>query len=121
MKTIGNAESQPGPASSPGLDAIVASTPPGRERMVDFLRVASILAVVFGHWFIGVIWWRDGRIGTVSAIGMTSWLWIGTWLLQVIPLFFFVGGFSNLVSCRSHRRRGATTSDFLRSRAIRRC
>lgn len=101
------------------LDELVAKTPDTRDRYVDFLRAASILTVVLGHWFIGVIWWRNGKIGTVSAIGLTSWLWLATWFLQVIPLFFFVGGFSNLTSYRSYKRRGRSTRSFLWSRAQR--
>jgi hypothetical protein len=101
------------------LDDLVAATPPDRDRLVDFLRVASIVAVVFGHWFIGVIWWRHGVIGSVSAIGLTGWLWIATWFLQVIPLFFFVGGYSNFVSYRSVKRRGGSVLQFLWSRAVR--
>lgn len=101
------------------LDRVVATTPATRDRFVDFVRAASIVAVVFGHWFIGVIWWRQGKIGTVSAIGMTSWLWIATWFLQVIPLFFFVGGFSNYASYLSLERRGAPIREFLGARAMR--
>ncbi len=101
------------------LDRAVAATPATRDRFVDFVRAASIIVVVFGHWFIGVIWWRQGKIGTVSAIGMTSWLWIATWFLQVIPLFFFVGGFSNYASYQSLERKGAPIREFLRARALR--
>jgi hypothetical protein len=35
---------------------LVAGTPDTRDRYIDFLRAASILAVVIGHWFISVIW-----------------------------------------------------------------
>jgi Acyltransferase family len=108
--------------SSPGeigLDSAAARTPDTRDRLVDFIRAASIIGVVFGHWFIGVIWWRNGKIGTVSAIGLTGWLWIATWFLQVIPLFFFVGGFSNFMSYESLRRKGASPLVFMRSRAER--
>jgi len=86
---------------------------------MDFFRAASIVVVVFGHWFIGVIWWRGGKIGTVSAIGLTGWLWIATWFLQVIPLFFFVGGFANYVGYQSFRRQGRSVGAFLWSRAVR--
>ncbi|MGH2554835.1 MAG: acyltransferase family protein [Actinomycetota bacterium] len=102
-----------------GLDDLVASTPASRDRVVDFFRAASIVVVVFGHWFIGVIWWRGGKIGTVSAIGLTGWLWIATWFLQVIPLFFFVGGFANYVGYQSFRRKGRPVWAFLWSRAVR--
>jgi fucose 4-O-acetylase-like acetyltransferase len=101
------------------LDDVVAATPESRDRVVDFFRAASIIVVVFGHWFIGVIWWRGGKIGSVSAIGLTSWLWIATWFLQVIPLFFFVGGFANYVGYQSNRRHGRSVWAFLRSRAVR--
>jgi fucose 4-O-acetylase-like acetyltransferase len=101
------------------LDDLVAATPASRDRVMDFFRAASIIVVVFGHWFIGVIWWRGGKIGTVSAIGLTGWLWIATWFLQVIPLFFFVGGFANYVGYQSSRRQGRSIGFFLWSRSVR--
>jgi fucose 4-O-acetylase-like acetyltransferase len=91
------------------LDELAAATPATRDRAVDFLRAVSILVVVVGHWLIGVIYWEDGVIGSTSAIGRTPWLWILTWFLQVMPIFFFVGGFSNLVTYRAFRRRGDST------------
>jgi Acyltransferase family len=101
------------------LDDVVAATPASRDRVVDLFRAVSIVVVVFGHWFIGVIWWRGGKIGMVSAIGLTGWLWIATWFLQVIPLFFFVGGFANYVGYQSFRRQGKSMGSFLWSRAVR--
>jgi fucose 4-O-acetylase-like acetyltransferase len=102
--------------TEPTLDELVAGTPPDRDRYMDFLRAASILVVVVGHWMIGNIFWRDGVIGTTSAIGVTPWLWLATWFLQVMPIFFFVGGFSNLVSLRSFHARGRSTGAWLRTR-----
>ncbi|HEX6845026.1 MAG TPA: acyltransferase [Actinomycetota bacterium] len=98
------------------LDALVAATPATRDRVADFLRAASICAVVFGHWFIGLIFWQDGIMRTRSAIGVTPLLWLLTWGFQVMPIFFFVGGFSNLVSLDGAHRRGETTTSFVRSR-----
>jgi fucose 4-O-acetylase-like acetyltransferase len=98
------------------LDELALHTPTGRDRYVDFLRATSILAVVFGHWFIGIIAWRGGIIRDTSAIGVTSWLWAGTWLFQVMPIFFFVGGFANLVAYDAARRRGDSSWTFVRSR-----
>jgi Acyltransferase family len=91
-------------------------TPDSRDRVVDFLRAASIVTVVIGHWTIGLIWWRGGLIGTSSAIGTTSWMWLATWIFQVMPVFFFVGGFANLVAFESHKRRGRSTGSFIRGR-----
>jgi fucose 4-O-acetylase-like acetyltransferase len=98
------------------LDELVSQTPATRDRYADFLRAASILAVVFGHWFIGIITWQGGVIADTSAIGVTSWLWAGTWLFQVMPIFFFVGGFSNLTAYDAAQRRGDSTWTFIRSR-----
>jgi hypothetical protein len=101
-----------------GLAELAAATPASRDRTMDFLRAASIFAVVVGHWFVGVIVWSDGTIRYANAVGVTSWLWLATWIFQVMPIFF-VGGFSNAVTLRSYRRRGLGTGAFLRSRAER--
>jgi hypothetical protein len=101
------------------LDRIAAATPASRDRVVDFLRAASIVAVVFGHWFIGIVWWQDGVLRTTSAVGVTTGLWVATWCFQVMPVFFFVGGFSNLVSLDASRRRGEPDARFVKTRVLR--
>ena len=73
-------------------------TPDSRDRAVDLLRAASIAVVVLGHWLMAVVAWTDGRFRTGNVLGMVPGLWAATWVLQVMPVFFFVGGFSNLVS-----------------------
>jgi fucose 4-O-acetylase-like acetyltransferase len=98
------------------LDALVRATPSSRDRSMDFLRAASICAVVFGHWFISINHWNGGVIRSTSAIGVTSGLWLFTWAFQVMPIFFFVGGFSNLVAYDSARRKGLSTFTFVRGR-----
>jgi hypothetical protein len=105
--------------SETSLDALVEATPATRDRVVDFLRAASICTVVVGHWTIAIVWWQDHILRTTSAIGVTSWLWLATWVLQVMPIFFFVGGFSNLVTYDAMKRRGETTGAFVRTRLAR--
>lgn len=106
-------------AKTARLEELAAKTPATRDRYVDFLRAFSIVAVVFGHWFIGINYWQNGIIGTHSALGVTPGLWIVTWFLMVMPIFFFVGGFSNMVTLQAYRRRGNSVASFLRSRAWR--
>ena len=101
------------------LDTLAANTPAGRDRYVDFLRAVSILAVVIGHWTIGMLAWDHGLIRSSSAIGVTPWMWLATWFLQVMPIFFFVGGFSNLVAYDSYRAKGRSTGAFVKSRVQR--
>ncbi|HET9442505.1 MAG TPA: acyltransferase, partial [Acidimicrobiales bacterium] len=104
---------------APSIDDLARATPATRDRYVDFLRGASILAVVVGHWTIAVIAWDEGVIRSTSAVGRASGLWLATWLFQVMPIFFFVGGYSNLVALDAVRRRGESTASFVRSRVRR--
>jgi fucose 4-O-acetylase-like acetyltransferase len=100
----------------PGLDEMVAATPATRDRYVDFLRAASIVVVVLGHWTISIIAWDGGVIRSTSALGLGAGLWLATWVFQVMPVFFFVGGYSNLVAYESARRQGLSAGAFIRSR-----
>ncbi|MQA24385.1 MAG: acyltransferase family protein [Micromonosporaceae bacterium] len=101
------------------LDDLVRGTPPTRDRYVDFLRAASILVVVVGHWIMLLIIWDPGVIRSISAIGRVPWAWLLTWLLQVMPVFFFVGGYANYVAFQSSRRRGESVTRFIRARTRR--
>src|SRR4249919_1559235 len=98
------------------LDELARATPATRDRYVDFLRAASIVAVVFGHWFISINHLERDIYSTPTAVGLTSGMWLATWLFQVMPVFFFVGGFSNLVTYDAFQRRGEPSSAFVRSR-----
>ncbi|MEQ1787968.1 MAG: acyltransferase [Acidimicrobiales bacterium] len=102
-----------------GIDELASATPATRDRYVDFLRAVSILVVVVGHWTIAIISWDDGLIRATSAVGKAPGLWLATWVCQVMPVFFFVGGYANLVAYDSARRRGESVVDFMRDRARR--
>ena len=102
-----------------GLLGLAAATPETRDRYADFLRAFSILVVVFGHWLIAVVTWQDGKVDGANALELIDGLWILTWLLQVMPLFFFVGGFSNLRSWEGAQRRGDGYAPFLYTRMLR--
>jgi fucose 4-O-acetylase-like acetyltransferase len=86
---------------------VAAATPEGRNRYVDFLRALSILFVISGHWLITTAQY-DPVAGTIypvrvlDTIPWTRWL---TWLFQVMPIFFIVGGYANAVSLESARRK----------------
>src|SRR5688500_4348060 len=93
---------------SPSIKEMAAATPASRDRFVDLLRAFSIAVVVFGHWLAAVVYWDGDMITGVSALDEISWAWMLTWFLQVMPLFFFVGGFSNAVSIAASERRNGT-------------
>jgi len=54
-----------------------------------------------------------------GVIGLAPGLWLATWLFQVIPVFFFVGGYANLIAFDSARRRGESVVTFVRQRVRR--
>ena len=74
------------------LRQMAEATPGSRDRYVDLLRAFSISVVVLGHWLIAIIYLKDGRVSGENALHVIPGLWLSTWILQVMPLFFFVGG-----------------------------
>ena len=107
------------PVAPQSLKDLARATPSTRDRYVDFLRAVSIAVVVLGHWLMAIVFYEDGRISGESALETIPGIWILTWFLQVMPLFFFVGGFSNLVSLKAAYKKGETPSAFIRARVQR--
>lgn len=91
-------------------------TPAERNRVVDFMRVVSILVVVFGHWLMAAVTFEDGELVPGHLLELADWTHPLTWVFQVMPIFFFVGGYSNALSWRSARRRDEPYGAWLRAR-----
>ena len=102
------------------VSGLVDATPADRDRFVDFLRAASICLVVLGHWTISAVTRDpDGSIAATSALGTSIPLQLVTWIVQVMPVFFFVGGFSNLLAIDRQRSQGGTYASYLNRRLSR--
>ena len=91
-------------------------TPETRNRYVDFLRAASITIVVLGHWLIAAPFVEDGRLRLDDMLHIAPWSQWLTWVCQVMPLFFIVGGYSNGVSWDSACKAGRSYSLWLAPR-----
>lgn len=108
---------------APSLDQLADLTPDHRDRAVDFLRALAIGVVVLWHWVFSITHWdgtgADRHLTMPNPVGDVRLLWLATWLLQVMPLFFLVGGFSNRASLTASRRRGDGDGAWLRSRLAR--
>jgi len=96
-------------------------TPPERNRYVDLLRALSITAVVLGHWFMAAPYLdysadASGKPNIAHLLDVEVWSQWLTWVFQVMPVFFFVGGYSNGVSWDGAQRRGESYSSWLESR-----
>lgn len=112
---VGMSTAAPRTASSTAR-TLARETPPTRDRVVDFVRVASIAVVVLGHWLMATVTVDGGRFQATNALATMPWLQRATWVLQVMPLFFVVGGFANAATIGSYRRRGRSGCDFVVTR-----
>ncbi len=86
-----------------------------RDHFIDFVRVVAIAVVVTGHWATTTIVWTPERVSSVNALSVIPAVRIVTWVVQVMPLVFFAGGFANAVSLQ----RAGDTLTYLRTRMLR--
>jgi len=103
------------PASSDAA-ALAALTPSDRNRAVDFYRAAAMAVVAVGHWLGMVVVIDQGELDGGNLLDFApEYGWI-TWIGQVMPLFFFVGGFASATSLRSAERKGMSPADWTATR-----
>src|SRR5215468_4510049 len=92
-------------------------TLPSRNRYVDLLRAMSMLVVTVGHWLAAALYFDATNTLTTShiltVVPWTAWL---TWVVQVMPIFFMVGGYANGISWRAARRDNKSYASWLEGR-----
>ncbi|OBG68927.1 MULTISPECIES: acyltransferase [unclassified Mycobacterium] len=99
----------------PGVAEVAAATPADRDRVLDVIRITSLIGVVLGHTVMAIsiiknhvlIW---DNLLTTSAVFQAA-----TWLLQIMPLFFFAGA----AACLSSWSAGTNWGDWLMKRCTR--
>ncbi|MDK8174256.1 acyltransferase [Curtobacterium citreum] len=90
-----------------------------RDLVVDLVRTACVVLVVVVHiTMVGVAVGPDG-IAVTSPLQEAPWYVAATWVGQVMPLFFVVGGFASAVGWRSTVARGGGARDFVATRLVR--
>jgi len=95
-----------------------------RDLTLDLARVFCVLLVVAIHlMMVGVGFDADGGLIAQapddSPLGVQPWFALVTWVGQIMPLFFVVGGFASITAWRSLVRRGGTAADYVRNRVLR--
>ena len=96
---------------------LAAQTPASRDRTVDFLRAISILVVIAGHWTAAAPHVDEtGQLTPTHMLAVSAWTRWLTWGIQVMPIFFLVGGFSNGITWCAARRDGAGYAAWLEAR-----
>ncbi|MDB1089696.1 acyltransferase [Streptomyces sp. ACA25] len=101
------------------LRQMAENTPESRDRHIDLLRALALCAVVLGHWTAAVVVHDDSGLDGYNLLGVLDWTHPFTWLFQVMPVFFMVGGYANAASLSSHRRKGGDDTSWLLSRTDR--
>ncbi|MGW6947007.1 acyltransferase family protein [Streptomyces xanthophaeus] len=92
-------------------------TPAHRDRAVDGLRALALLAVPTGHWLLGGFTLdAEGGLHNASPLSAFGGLAPASWVLQMLGIFFLVGGYA---SALSFRRRTGSTGAWLKGRLVR--
>jgi fucose 4-O-acetylase-like acetyltransferase len=90
-----------------------------RDLTLDLARVFAVLLVVVIHLLeVGV---GTGPHGLTISRPLEHQPWFNalTWVFQIMPLFFVVGGFASLTAWRSLGRRGGGAADYVKTRVLR--
>jgi Acyltransferase family len=105
------------PGTPGALDRLVRATPESRDRVVDAARALSIVVVTLWHWTLSVTHrTADGDLAMPNPIHVVAGGWLATWVLQVMPVFFLVGGYANLVGWQRARATGVPAGRFVADR-----
>ncbi|WP_404815608.1 acyltransferase [Streptomyces thermolineatus] len=97
-----------------------ARTPPDRDRALDGLRALALLSVPAGHWLLGgLVLAPDGSLRNASPLSAMPFLAPASWFLQMLGIFFLVGGAASVLSLRRAAGRGVPVSVWLRARVAR--
>lgn len=106
--------------SSAATDSTTRTVPAGRDLTLDLARVVCVVLVVFVHiLFTGVGRAPDGSLLIERTVEAQSWFSAASWIANIMPLFFVVGGYAARAGWRSASARGDSAEDFVRVRLLR--
>ena len=60
--------------------------------------------VILGHWLLVAPYLEDGQLVAADALSLIPWTRWLTWLVQVMPVFFLVGGYVNGLGWQAAQR-----------------
>ncbi|NUL44535.1 acyltransferase [Cellulosimicrobium funkei] len=98
-----------GPIAEPPLTA-------GRDTGIDLVRAFCVVVVVLLHALMAGVTVGEAGPEFINTAEGAAWFTPLTWVVQVMPLFFVVGGFAGSIAYRRLRHRGGTPVDFLAGR-----
>ncbi|HSA40212.1 MAG TPA: acyltransferase [Mycobacterium sp.] len=90
---------------------------PARNLSVDYYRVSGVALIVFGHWLLSSITYRNGEFGLEQPLVDIPWTQWLVWLMQAVPVFFVAAGYATAVSWAHWRNTGRMSrQDWVRRR-----
>jgi hypothetical protein len=96
------------------------ATPADRDRALDGMRALATLGVIVGHWLVGALVLQpDGSLRIASPLSELGALAPASWVLQMLGLFFLVGGYASARSWSRARDRGDEYAEWVRGRLAR--
>jgi fucose 4-O-acetylase-like acetyltransferase len=90
-----------------------------RDLTLDLARVFSVLLVVVIHLLETGVGSGPGGLVVSRPLEHQPWFNDATWVFQIMPLFFVVGGFASMTAWRSLQRRGGGPADYVKIRVLR--
>lgn len=90
-----------------------------RDAAVDLVKAFCLIVVVGLHAMMAGITLDEDGLAITNALEYHPIFAWTTWGLQVMPLFFLLGGFSSLTQWRRMRAQGATAGEYIRQRVHR--
>jgi hypothetical protein len=97
----------------------LSKTPASRNRAIDAYRALAMCCVALGHWLAADVRVVDGALQGGNALDKVPSLHFVTWLFQVMPVFFLIGGYANAASLDAHHRAGRPNGEWIRARLAR--
>lgn len=102
------------------VTAVASGRVAPRDPVMDLARVAGLVVVVIGHLLmLGASVAGDHRLVVQRTLTLQPWFTPVTWIAQVMPLFFVVGGFAGALSWRRTEAGGGRAAVFIRARVLR--
>ncbi|CQD22014.1 Acyltransferase family protein [Mycobacterium europaeum] len=99
----------------PDVAQVAAATPADRDRVLDVIRITSLIGVVLGHTVMAISVIRNHVLIWDNLLTTSAVFQAATWILQIMPLFFFAGA----AACLSSWSVGTNWGDWLMKRCTR--
>jgi fucose 4-O-acetylase-like acetyltransferase len=91
-----------------------------RDLTLDLARVVCVVFVIIVHLVqVGIGPRADGALVASRPAEEQPWFDAATWVGQIMPLFFVVGGFAAATGWRSWTAKGGDAAGFIRTRTLR--